>query len=67
MLNKLFDSDSFFLDVYPAVDKGQRMFNDLLGRLETEVGNLWGAPHLLLLAGQEKQNDDRLPLGTQFD
>lgn len=56
------------LDVYQAVDKTQRMFNDLVGKLETEVGTALKEIHLLFfLSVQQKENDDRPPLGTQFE
>lgn len=57
------------LDVYQAVDKTQRMFNDLVGELETEVGTALKETHLLFFffPVQQKGNDDRPPLGTQFE
>lgn len=56
------------LDVYQAVDKTQRMFNDLVGELETEVGTALKEIHLLFFFSvQQKENDDRPPLGTQFE
>lgn len=56
------------LDVYQAVDKTQRMFNDLMGELETEVGTALKETHLLFFFSvQQKENDDRPPLGTQFE
>lgn len=55
------------LDVYQAVDKTQRMFNDLEGELETEVGTALKETHLLFFSVQQKGNDDRPPLGTQFE
>lgn len=56
------------LDVYQAVDKTQRMFNDLMGKLETEVGSvLKETRSLFFFSVQQKENDDRPPLGTQFE
>lgn len=43
------------------------MFNDLVGRLKTEVGIALDAPYLLSFTVQQKGNDDRPPLDTQFD
>ena len=56
------------LDVYQAVDKTQRMFNDLMGKIETEVGSaLKETRSLFFFSVQQKENDDRPPLGTQFE
>lgn len=57
------------LDVYQAVDKTQRMFNDLMGKLETEVGSALKETRSLFFffSVQQKENDDRPPLGTQFE
>ena len=57
------------LDVYQAVDKTQRMFNDLMGELETEVGSELKETHsfFFFFTVQQKENDDRPPLGTQFE